>query len=108
MIPPNEIDESDVEVTMPNITSAIIGADTALRNLRDQHPDVPEHVMAFMLHLVCAVKVRRRVGSTAFRKRWYQMNITARAFAEMMDEEPPSDTADIFRDIYKIYKNTPE
>lgn len=101
-----ETDELDA--TTPHITSALTHADTLLRNLRTQHPEVPEHVMAFMLHLVCAVKVRKSVGAAAFRKRWYQMNITARAFAEMIDREPPGDTADIFMDIYKIYKNTPE
>jgi len=36
------------------------------------------------------------------------MNITARAFAEMLIEQPPNDAADVFRNILAIYHDTLE
>lgn len=55
-------DNSDPLLGMEHLMSAIGGADDALKNLRKQLPDVPEHLLAFMLQAVCAVRVRQSVG----------------------------------------------
>lgn len=81
-----------------------LGATGALfQQLREQLPDAPEHILAFLVLTLCAAKTRKSLGPTVFRKRWYQMSITARTFAEVLADPPPDDTTDVLKDMLTIY-----
>jgi hypothetical protein len=81
-----------------------LGATGALfQQLRKQLPDVPEHILAFLVLTICAAKARKSLGPTVFRKRWYHMSVTARAFAEVLANPVPDDTTGVLKDMLDIY-----
>lgn len=85
------------------LAHALGATGTLFQQLREQVPDTPEHILAFLVLTLCATKTRKSLGPTAFRKRWYQMSITARTFAEVLADPPPDDTTDVLKSMLGIY-----
>jgi hypothetical protein len=85
------------------LAHALSATDAVFQQLHEQLPDVPEHTLAFLVLTLCAAKARRSLGPTLFRKRWYQMSITARAFAEVLADPPPDDATDVLKSMLDNY-----